>query len=144
MNEIICPHCKKTFKVDETGFADILKQVRDHQFDEEIRNRLSLAEKEKESAVKLAEANIKIVLQDQLAKKDQEFTDFKARNEIELVQKLSHKENELGELKAKIENAELVKTLAVTDATKIIEKERDELANSLKSKEAEKIYLKKH
>lgn len=143
MNEIICPHCKKTFKVDETGFADILKQVRDHQFDEEIRNRLSLAEKEKESAVKLAEANIKIVLQDQLAKKDQEFTDFKARNEIELVQKLSHKENELGELKAKIENAELVKTLAVTDATKIIEKERDALTHLVKTKETEKELLKK-
>jgi hypothetical protein len=36
MNEIICPNCKKAFKVDEAGFADILKQVRDHQFEEEI------------------------------------------------------------------------------------------------------------
>jgi hypothetical protein len=36
MNEIICPKCKKTFKVDEAGFADILKQVRDHQFEEEL------------------------------------------------------------------------------------------------------------
>lgn len=69
MNEIICPHCKKAFKVDEAGFADILKQVRDHQFEEEILNRLALAEKEKESAVKLAEANIKNSLQEQLAKK---------------------------------------------------------------------------
>ena len=59
MNEIICPNCKKVFKVDEAGFAGILKQVRDHQFAEEINNRLSLAEKEKESAVQLAEANSK-------------------------------------------------------------------------------------
>ena len=36
MNEIICPHCKKAFKVDETGYADILKQVKDHQFEKEI------------------------------------------------------------------------------------------------------------
>ena len=36
MNEIICPNCKKVFKVDEAGFADILKQVRDHQFEEEL------------------------------------------------------------------------------------------------------------
>ncbi len=57
MNEIICPNCKKAFKVDEAGFADILKQVRDHQFQEELENRLNLAEKEKESAVKLAEAH---------------------------------------------------------------------------------------
>jgi hypothetical protein len=42
MNEIICPNCKKAFKVDEAGFADILKQVRDHQFEEELNNRLAL------------------------------------------------------------------------------------------------------
>lgn len=69
MNEIICPNCKKAFKVDEAGFADILKQVRDHQFDEELQNRLNLAEKEKVSAVKLAEANIRNSLQEELVKK---------------------------------------------------------------------------
>ncbi len=51
MNEIICPNCKKAFKVDEAGFADILKQVRDHQFEQEINKRLALADKEKEHAV---------------------------------------------------------------------------------------------
>ena len=51
MNEIICPHCNKAFKIDEAGFADIVKQVRDHQFEEEILNRLALAEKEKEIAI---------------------------------------------------------------------------------------------
>lgn len=53
MNDIICPNCKKAFKVDEAGFASILKQVRDHQFEEEMQNRLDLASKEKESAVQL-------------------------------------------------------------------------------------------
>ena len=143
MNEIICPHCKKAFKVDEAGFADILKQVRDHQFEEEILNRLALAEKEKESAVKLAEANIKNALQEQLARKDQELADLKAKKEIELSQKLSQKENELLQLKAKIDNAEIEKKLAVSEATKTIEKERDELANSVKMKETEKELLKK-
>lgn len=47
MNEIICPHCNKAFKVDESGFAEILKQVRDHQFEEELQKRLDLAEREK-------------------------------------------------------------------------------------------------
>lgn len=32
MNEIICPNCKTAFKVDEAGFADIAKQVRNQQF----------------------------------------------------------------------------------------------------------------
>ncbi|MBK8701946.1 MAG: DUF2130 domain-containing protein [Saprospiraceae bacterium] len=143
MNEIICPHCKKAFKVDEAGFADILKQVRDHQFEEEILNRLALAEKDKESAVKLAEANIKNAMQAQLAQKDQELAVLKSNKEIELSQKLSQKDNELLQLKAKIDNAEVEKKLAVNEATKIIEKERDELANSVKMKETEKELLKK-
>jgi hypothetical protein len=49
--EIICPNCKKAFKIAESGYAEILKQVRDHQFEDELQNRLALAEREKESAV---------------------------------------------------------------------------------------------
>jgi hypothetical protein len=143
MNEIICPHCHKAFKVDEAGYADILKQVRDHHFEEEILNRLALADKEKESAVKLAEANIKNTFQEQLAKKDQELADLKAKKEIELSQKLSQKENELLQLKAKIDNAEVEKKLAISEATKKIEKERDDLANTVKNKETEQELLKK-
>lgn len=143
MNEIICPNCQKEFKVDEAGFADIVKQVRDHQFEEEILNRLALAEKEKESAVKLAEANIKNTLQEQLTKKDQELADLKAKKEIELSQKISQKENELIQLQAKIDNAEVEKKLAINEATKTIEKERDDLAYSVKIKDTEKELLKK-
>ena len=42
MNDIICPSCKKAFKVDEAGFANIMKQVRDHKFEGELRERLSI------------------------------------------------------------------------------------------------------
>jgi hypothetical protein len=143
MNEIICPNCKKAFKIDEAGFADILKQVRDHHFEEEILNRLALAEKDKESAVKLAEANIKNVFQEQLAKKDQELADLKARKEVELSQKLSEKEKELLQLKARIDNADIEKKLAINEATKKIEKERDDLTNAVQMKETEKELIKK-
>lgn len=143
MNEIICPNCKKAFKVDEAGFADILKQVRDHQFEEEILNRLSLAEKEKEGAVKLAEANVRNSLQEQLAKKDKELTELKAQKDVELSQKLSQKETELLQIKAKLDNAEVAKKLAVTEATQKIEKERDELANVVKGKDTERQLLEK-
>ena len=127
MNEIICPNCKKAFKVDEAGFADILKQVRDHQFEEELTNRLALAEKEKDSAVKLAEANIKNSSQEELAKKDKQLTELKAKSDTELA-----------EMKSKIQNAETEKKLAVSEAIKKIEKERDNLTNDLKIKETEK------
>ena len=141
MNEIICPNCKKAFKVDEAGFADIVKQVRDHQFQEELDNRLNLAEKEKENAVKLAEANLRNSLQDSLAKKDQELLELKARNEQQLTEKLANKETEIAQIKAKLDNAELEKKISVTEAVQKIEKERDALVNDVKTKELEKQNL---
>ena len=47
MHEIICPHCGKAFKIDEAGYANILKQVRDGDFDKQLHERLELAEREK-------------------------------------------------------------------------------------------------
>ncbi|HNT81085.1 MAG TPA: DUF2130 domain-containing protein [Bacteroidia bacterium] len=143
MNEIICPHCKKAFKVDEAGFAEILKQVRDHQFEEELSSRLALAEREKESAVKLAEANLRNSLQEDLAKKDKELTVFKAQKEAELSEKLNQKESELLQIKAKLDNLEIEKKLAVSQATQTIEKERDELVHTVKLKDTEKELLEK-
>lgn len=141
MNEIICPNCKKAFKVDEAGFADILKQVRDHQFEEELQNRLTLAEKEKESAVKLAEITVKNSLQEQLAAKDKQLAELKALNEVALVEKVTQKDAEIAELKARMDKIELEKKLAVTEALQKIEKERDALANDLKTKDLEKQTL---
>ena len=138
MNEIICPNCKKAFKVDEAGFADILKQVRDRQFEDELQKRLTIAENEKESAVKLAEANLKNSLTKDIAEKDRVIAELKAKNELELAEQLSKKEFEIAEMKAKIENAENEKKITVTEAIKKIEKERDDLANDLKNKETEK------
>lgn len=143
MNEIICPNCHKAFKVDEAGFASILKQVRDHQFEEELKNRI-------ENAVKLAEANLNNSLKDQLtekdkeiAKKDNDIVILRAKNSIDFTKQLNEKENEISQLKSKIENAETDKTLAVTLALQKVEKERDNLVNSLKNKDIEKELLEK-
>ncbi len=119
MNEIICPNCKTPFTIDESGYADIAKQIKDHLFEEEVQKRLSIAEREKESAVKLAEATIKNSLQETLQKK----------------------ENEIAQIKAQLDNAEIQKKLSVTEAVQKIEKERDTLANEVKTKELEKQNL---
>jgi hypothetical protein len=119
MNEIICPNCKKAFQVDEAGFANILKQVRDTQFEVEIKSRLNLAEKEKEAAILLAEAKVTSALQEKLSKKEQELADLKAKND----------------------KAELEKQLSVAEAVKKIEKERDDLANKIQNKDLEKKLL---
>ena len=149
MNEIICPHCHKAFKVDEAGYADILKQVRDHQFEEELHNRLTLAEKDKQSAIQIAEAKVREALQEQLAQKETALIQLKSEKEAELAQKLAQKEtevanlkaektNELTQLKAQLDNAEVAKKLAITEAVQKIEKERDNLLNEVKTKELEK------
>lgn len=143
MNEIVCPNCKKVFKVDEAGFADILKQVRDHQFEKEIRERLEIAEKEKQSAIKLTESNLKNIFQEELAEKDKELTVLKAKNDHNLTEQLAKKESEIAEMKSKIDKAEIEKKLTVTEAVKKIEKERDELSSDLKNKETEKQLLEK-
>jgi hypothetical protein len=119
MNEIICPHCKKAFKVDEAGFADIVKQVRDHEFEKALHERASLFEREKVSAVRLAEATVTNTLQKDLARK----------------------EAEIAEMKSKVSSAELEKKIAVTEAVSKVEKERDEMISVLKSKDTEKELL---
>lgn len=141
MNDIICPNCKTVFKVDEAGFADILKQVRDRQFEDELQKRLGLAEKEKENAVKLAEANLRNLLQEKLLDKDKELSVLKAQNDLVLSEKISKKEAEIAQLKAKIDSVELEKKLAVNQAVQLVEKERDNLASDLKTKELEKENL---
>lgn len=145
MNEIICPNCHKAFKVDEAGFAEILKQVRNHQFEEELEQRLKLAEKEKNSEIELNKERFKNHLQEQLSKKDAEISQLKSLNELEITGKISEKEKEILELKAKIEKAETEKKLAVSEAVQKFEKEKNnleseklDLRNRLNNKDLEK------
>jgi hypothetical protein len=102
---------------------------------------LNLAEKDKENAIKLAEANLRNSLQESLSKKDSEISALKAKSEKELLEKMNAKESELTELKAKIENAELVKKLAISEVTNKYEKERDDLANAVSTIKLEKQNL---
>ena len=81
-------------------------------------------------------------MQEELAKKDKEITELKANSKSELIEKLSEKDSILAELKSKIENFETVKELAVSKATKEIEKQRDTFENDIKTKELESQNLK--
>ena len=143
MNEINCPKCKTAFKIDEAGFADLQKQVRDHEFEKELQSRLSIAESEKKSAVQLAEATIKNENNKELILKEKEIADLKNKIEIERSEIISKKQIDLAEMKAKVERADLEKKLAVSEALKVIEKERDDLSNSLEIKDTERELLKK-
>ena len=109
MHEIICPHCNKAFKIDETGYADILKQVRDGDFEKQLHERLELAEQDKRSAVELAQAKITGELQKSAAAKEAEIQDLRAR----------------------LDAGEVTRQLAVAQALSAVEKERDALAHDL-------------
>lgn len=110
MHEINCPHCKKAFKIDESGYAEILKQVRDSEFDQQLHERLDLAEKDKATAVELA----------------------KEKTGREMQVAAVAKDAEIQELKSKLDAGEVTRKLAISEALKTVERERDILSNELK------------
>ena len=109
MHEIICPNCGKAFKVDETGYADILKQVRDREFEQQLQETLVLAEKDKRTAVELAAEKIK----------------------AEMQRVTATQQAEIQALKASLEAGEINQKLAITEAVSLAEKQRDMLASEL-------------
>ncbi len=108
MKDIKCPHCKKLFKIDETDFASIVKQVRDSQFSEEIHDRLKSIEKEKDSEIKLLRVNLENKLQEKIAKKDLEISNLHSKLKDELNGEITRKNIEISELNSKLDkvNAE--------------------------------------
>jgi hypothetical protein len=90
MHDIICPHCSKAFKIDEAGYADIVKQVRNGEFEQQLHVRLALAEQDKRTAVELAQTKGAGELQKAGAAKDAEIQDLKSRLDAgEAVRKLA-------------------------------------------------------
>ena len=132
MHEIICPHCGKAFKIDEAGYADILKQVRDSEFEKQLHDRLELASQEKLNALELAKSKADIELQRVAASKDNEILELKAKLESELQKSVASKDAEIQSLKATLASIELQQKITITDAVSAVEKERDEFKNGLK------------
>jgi hypothetical protein len=137
MREIKCPKCGEVFKVDEAGYADIVKQVRDHEFNKEILEREELLKTDKENAVKLVEEKTKNALKDDLTKKDAEVAALKADKELALTKLQSQKDAEISQLKAKLQSTEAENKLSVTTAVSKVEKERDILRMELTTKVSE-------
>jgi hypothetical protein len=116
MNEIICPHCDKAFKVDEAGYANILKQVHDQEFENQLNERLNQAEKDKVGALKLAEKDSESAIQA-----------VKAERDI----KIERLNSQIRETEGSVQSA-------VNQAVREMERERDTLQNDLKNAHLEK------
>jgi len=121
MSEITCPHCSKAFKVDQAGYAEILSQVKNKEFDKEVHQRLELEKQKYNSDLNLA----------------------KATTEKESADKLAKKERDILELESKINKMELEKQLAVKDALEPVEKEITNLKSQVDLAESERIIKEK-
>jgi hypothetical protein len=116
MHDIVCPHCAKAFKIDEAGYADILKQVRDREFQQELHEHLELAQQDKRTAIELAETKVASELQKMAVAKDTEIQDLKAR----------------------LDANEVAQKLAVAEALSVVEKERNVLTHELEQAKHDK------
>jgi len=130
MNKIVCPNCKTAFDMDEAGYADILKQVRDEEFSKELAEREQRFADEKASAIELAEEKTKSNLRTEFVKLQKENSENEAK-----------KNAEIQKLEAQVAASVTEQKLALTEALAAIEKERDSLASELKTKDTEKQLL---
>ncbi|MDP2287110.1 MAG: DUF2130 domain-containing protein [Actinomycetota bacterium] len=163
MREIRCPHCGKAFTLDEAGYADIVKQVRDSEFELQLHERLELAEQDKVRALELAEVKASSELLQAAAMKDAEIRELQGKldagdialklavNEAlgavakerdvlanELEQAKIERETALALAEAKLVGVQAAQSLAITEAVIAVEKERDELRSGLERAELEK------
>lgn len=127
MNEIKCPHCTKSFNLDEAGYADIQKQVRDREFESELKKREADLENLRQNEIQLTEAKASAKLVEAMNAK-----------ELELAAQRAQAEKDLSDLRAQVANFDLQKSLDLKEATSAIELERNKLASDLDNERTQK------
>ena len=109
MQEIKCPKCGEVFQVDDSGYAAIVKQVRDKEFNKEISNRETQFENDKNNAIELAKLEL----------------------EKEYSEKLNQKESEIAKLESKLSTEKIIKESAINEALSEKDKQILELQNKI-------------
>tara|TARA_Y100001968_G_scaffold324496_1_gene363945 strand:- start:21851 stop:23143 length:1293 start_codon:yes stop_codon:yes gene_type:complete len=149
MNKINCPECGKVFKIDETGYANILNQVKNDEFEKELLKRLHLAEKDKAKSIELAKNNIKMEYQESTQVKDsiihklQSKLDAAETNKnLALIETRNEAVKEQMALSYKLkeikETSEVNIKLAVNEAINASQAERNDLKKKVEKAELEK------
>lgn len=116
MQEIKCPKCGEVFQVDDSGYAAIVKQVRDKEFNKEISNRETQFENDKNNAIELAKLGL----------------------EKEYSEKLNQKESEIAKLESKLSTEKIIKESAINEALSEKDKEILELQNKINTLDKDK------
>ena len=130
MEEIVCPHCKKVFTIDEMNYENIVKQVRDKEFYKALNERQELMNEDKEKAVNIAKLEASKDLKEVISEREMEIERLKAmlqdaesQKKLAIQETISEKDREIGELTRKIAQFDSEKKLAVTEAVSEKEKE---------------------
>lgn len=144
MQEIKCPKCGEVFQIDEAGYAEIVKQVRTREFNDELQRQKSAMDSEKKMAVELAvsKANSQkddeiAKLKNQLAAQNNELNNMKDKSAAELKIALSQKEQEITQLRSTIETNKSKSELAVKTALQEKDSLIADLQNKLKLEQSE-------
>lgn len=132
-----CPSCKTVFKVDQDVYDNIVKQVRDVQFNDELSSRLQSIEKEKTTAIQLKETELTSKYENLLNQKNSEIEALKTKSKSELILEMSKKDEQIRTLQSTIDNAETNKKLEISNAVIALEKQNDKLQNDLDNKDLE-------
>ena len=149
MKDIKCPSCGKTFQIDPSSFEEILLQIKDEEFNKQVKERLLLAEKDNKKALEIVKRELKIQLIEQERIKETEIHALESKlnlaeekktnalNDLrnQATNKINSLNNELTKLKDEIKNQSLISELSlknkVNEAITKLEKENSSLTNSI-------------
>ena len=128
MSEIICPHCKKTFTIDENDYAKLIAQVRTAEFDKEIHDKLQAEADKQKANFDLDKKEIEMLHKADISEREKQIEKLKAdiekyenEKKLAIAQALAEKETEISELKAQLLSAGSEKEAAVSQAVKLKE-----------------------
>ena len=137
MQEIKCPKCGEVFQIDEAGYAEIVKQIRNREFNDELQRQKSAMDSEKKMAVELAVSKANSQKEDeinklknQLAAQNNELNNMKDKSAAELKIALSEKEQQITQLKSTIDANKSKTELEIKTALQ----EKDSLIADLQNK----------
>jgi len=138
MSKLICPNCNEAFEVDEQGYSKLVSQVRDQQFEKELKRQEQAMESEKATAVERAVNEVKENLSQEIQSKKLELAKMESGQQNKILEVSSGFEKKIQELESKLKAADTQKELDLAKALKVVEDEKNGLRAELEKAELAK------
>lgn len=138
MSKLTCPNCNEAFEVDEQGYSKLVSQVRDQQFEKELKRQEQAMESEKATAVERAVNKVKENLSQEIQSKQLELAKMESGQQNKILEVSNGFEKKIQELESKLKAAETQKELDLAKALKVVEDEKNRLRAELEKAELAK------